>query len=791
MKGNRELLRIRSLTSFNALIFIVLSALCFHCEEPKSPNEPLVVEEMILNNLADISYTKSRFKSDDFKYTIVLGNLIANADSALKKDLLSVVSKERFPPSGDKHDYMSVGPYWWPNPDTEKGLPYIRKDGEVNPERYAYPDAESFKNLAYRSRDLLYAYYFTDNQAYAKKAAEMVDTWFIADSTRMNPHLDYAQAIPGINEGRFIGIIDINMMVSLLEVLPILEASPYWTEEQNTAFKSWFDSFLTWLLESEFGQRESIHPNNHGTWYDVTVVSIAKYLGNKALAYQLLLEGKETRFDHHLAADGSQPHEVERTKSVSYSTFNLKGLMYLALIAEDLGINLWNYKNKHGVTIEDGLLYLKRYVDDPEAWPHPQIKPFDESRLTELFVIGAKKYNNDALFTSAAAILQRSGDDNNYTNLLFVNDELLIDVSEILEYSANKLSKLYSLSEKRSEIPRSYYTDTDEVRWRPAKDWTSGFFAGSLWYQYELTKEEKWKLAAEKETVKISEQQYYEGSHDVGFQIMSSYGLGSAFADMSGYDTVIINTAKSLATRFNPKVGAIKSWDWGDIDKYRVIIDNMINLELLFKATALTGDSAFYKIAVSHADKTLTHHFRADASTYHVLEYDTLSGEPLVKRTHQGYADSSAWARGQGWALYGYTLCYRYTQDEKYLDRAEKVADFILNHPNMPFDGIPFWDFDHPEIPDTYLDVSSAGVYASALLRLTNFTKDKHKSKRYFNAAQRMILSMNQNHRAADDVPFLLDHSVGDLPQGHEIDVPINYADFYFLEALYLYQDGK
>ena len=202
-------------------------------------------------------------------------------------------------------------------------------------------------------------------------------------------------------------------------------------------------------------------------------------------------------------------------------------------------------------------------------------------------------------------------------------------------------------------------------------------------------------------------------NHDVGFMINCSYGNANRQLPSTEYAKVILNTAKSLSTRYSPKMGLIRSWDWGEW-QYPVIIDNMMNLELLFNASSLSGDSSFYNIAYSHAEKTMQHHFRADASCYHVVSYDSITALPQWKGTYQGYSDASSWARGQAWALYGYTMVYRNTHDQKFLKHAIRVADFLLNHPKMPKDLIPYWDFDAPNIPEALRDASAGAVICSA-----------------------------------------------------------------------------
>lgn len=352
-----------------------------------------------------------------------------------------------------------------------------------------------------------------------------------------------------------------------------------------------------------------------------------------------------------------------------------------------------------------------------------------------------------------------------------------------------QLTALLAASEEGGElkIPSTYRDG--QVRFVPTRDWVSGFFAGSLWYMYELTGDEKWADAARRHTEHLHDIQWLTGHHDVGFMIGSSYGNGRRLKHIEPYDTIIVNAAKSLSTRFRPEAGVLQSWNtdrgWQAERGWNcpVIIDNMMNLELLFKASLISGDETFRNIAISHADKTLEHHYREDFSTWHVVDYDMQTGAIRGKYTAQGAADDSAWARGQAWSLYGYTMTYRYVRDECYLQRAENVVKFLFSHPNMPEDLVPYWDFDAPDIPNAPRDVSSAAIIASALYELYEHTLNGE----YKELADKMLVSLSSPaYRAVqgENGGFVLMHSVGSIPHKSNVDVPLNYADYYLLEAL-------
>lgn len=368
------------------------------------------------------------------------------------------------------------------------------------------------------------------------------------------------------------------------------------------------------------------------------------------------------------------------------------------------------------------------------------------------------------------------------------------DISNVINNDINFSTRQYSLMlqqigrEGKVRIPKTI-DKLGRMVYIPIDDWCSGFFPGSLCYLYQLTNDKSWLLQSRRFTEALDSIQYLTWHHDVGFMIGSSYLNIYRLNPNKAYKKAIIQTAKSLCTRFRKKAGVIQSWNvdrgWQSKRGWTcpVIIDNMMNLELLFEATRLSGDSTYWKVAVSHANKTLENQFRKDGSCYHVVDYDPNNGAVLHRQTAQGYADNSAWARGQAWAVYGYTVCYRYTHDRKYLDQAVKTLNFVMQNPNLPDDLIPYWDFDAPNIPNEPRDVSSAACIASALYEMNNYLPDNG----YTSLADRIIRSLSSpEYRAplGKNGCFLLMHSVGSIPHNNEIDVPLNYADYYFLEAL-------
>ena len=340
------------------------------------------------------------------------------------------------------------------------------------------------------------------------------------------------------------------------------------------------------------------------------------------------------------------------------------------------------------------------------------------------------------------------------------------------------------------KFPKTYYPEKKEYGFSNSDWWCSGFYPGTLLYLYEETKDE----SLYKESLRILEllkkEQFNTGTHDLGFMMYCSFGNANRISSKPEYKEILLNSAKSLSTRFNPKVGCIKSWNSSDPNDFIVIIDNMMNLELLFWATKVTGDSSFYKIAVTHANTTMQHHFRPDYSSYHVLNYNVETGAVKQKKTAQGFADESAWARGQAWGLYGFTVMYRETKNKKYLDEANHIAHFLLSNPNLPADKVPYWDFNATGIPNVLRDASAAAIMAAALLELCGYT-DEATGKGYVKAAETMLQSLSSpTYKAAAGTNggFLIEHCVGHLPQKSEVDVPLTYADYYFVEAMKRYK---
>jgi unsaturated chondroitin disaccharide hydrolase len=366
-------------------------------------------------------------------------------------------------------------------------------------------------------------------------------------------------------------------------------------------------------------------------------------------------------------------------------------------------------------------------------------------------------------------------------------------IREALDFSVQQsLQMARSLQNQPGVLPRT--TDrSGNLQTCKSDWWTSGFFPGELWYLYEYSDNKELKKWACEYTKRVEDQQYTRNNHDVGFIINCSFGNGFRITGDTSYKNILLTAAHSLLTRFRPSLGVIRSWDraeWNKQWQYPVIIDNMMNLELLMIAAKEFHEPELAFAAITHGNTTMKNHFRPDYSSFHVVSYDTITGVPELKQTSQGYADGSAWSRGQAWGLYGFTMMYRLTKDTAYLTQAKHIADFIIHHPRLPEDKIPYWDFDAPNIPDCQRDVSAGAIICSALIELSQYVESKA-SKEYRSVAETQIrtLSSKQYRNAlGSNGNFILNHSVGHMPNNNEVDVPLIYADYYFVEALMRYK---
>ena len=731
-------------------------------------------------------------------YATAYKSLIQKADRLLDVTPLSVMDKKRPAPSGDNHDYTSLARYFHPNPD---GGPYIERDGVTNPEIALY-DRTNFGTTAGRIADLSLAWYLSHDERYARKAAELLRVWFLDPATRMKPNLNYAQMVPGVNDskGRPFGVLDSYSLVEMLDGVALLQSSKAWSAKDNKALKKWMSEMLDWILTSEQGRAEAEMANNHSTAYDAEVLALALFTGRNDVAKRVAEEFPTRRLFKQVDPDGMQPHEMWRTLSFGYSQYNLSHFIDILLMAQRLGVYNDKAEDAEGRSFYKAIDTMARYLGaEPSEWPGQQISGWDEKQQALAQDLWRVYARIDSTKTDYADLYRkhRRFDPADRFNLLYYTpdetDHAFAAASESLRYAIEQARKAKN---KRSQLanhqvsPRTVDSEGNMVLVHP-HDWTSGFFPGELWMMYEYTNDPWWREEAASFTWPIEEAKFHRGTHDLGFMMDDSFGKGWELTGEKSYFDVVRRSAETLCTRFNKEVGAIRSWDHNaEVWHYPVIIDNMMNLEMLFKMSDATGNPRFREIAVRHADTTLKNHFREDGSSYHVVDYNPADGDIRMKVTAQGYADDSFWSRGQAWAIYGFTACYRFTNDDRYLNHAIKVADWWLGLENMPSDLIPFWDMkapgtDVPDNPAVPRDASAAAITASALYELAAYV-DETRANRYLAYANNALDNLAANYSLAPDAAqgFILDHSTGHHPGNSEIDVPLVYADYFYLEAM-------
>ena len=375
--------------------------------------------KVLIGNPARLKEIKQQLQQQDKTAIATLAQLQKKADSLLDMKPVSVMEKKSTPVSGNKHDYMSQAPYFWYDSSKPNGLPYLRRDGERNPEIYKITDRTYLGKIDNACRILSLAWYFTGNPKYAAKAATLLQTWFINDDTKMNPHLDYGQAIPGINSGRGIGIIETIALTGIADAAILLEGSPSWTASNANLLKQWYAQYLQWMLTSKNGMEEHAAKNNHGTWYYAQAIDFALFTGNKNKAVELINESKK-RLDSQLTTEGKQPLELERTNGLGYSTMNLHGWFTVATLSDKAGIDLWNYKTPAGVGIQTAFDWLQPFAMGNSSWPYQQISPYDKkSEWYPLLLQAAKGFKKNGYLETAALINKE--DMNMITELLYNN----------------------------------------------------------------------------------------------------------------------------------------------------------------------------------------------------------------------------------------------------------------------------------------------------------------------------------------------------------------------------------
>ncbi|HEC02901.1 MAG TPA: alginate lyase [Phycisphaerales bacterium] len=392
-------------TAASVILSQVLFAVPRQAQLPAAATRERMMPRVFCLDPARLHEAKRRVARGDKLLQPAFQKLIAEADDALKTGPFSVMDKKLTPSSGDKHDYMSLGPYWWPDPKKPDGLPYIRRDGQVNPEsRTDDTDRPAFGRMNSAVETLALAWYFTARESYAVHAARLLRTWFLDPATKMNPHLEFGQAIPGRVEGRDIGIIDTARLTRTVDAVGLIQNSEAWTDEDRRRMRQWCADYLEWLGTSDHGLGEAKTRNNHATWYDAQVVSLALFTGQEGLARTTLEAVKHRRIDTQIQPDGSQPHELARTKSMGYSTMNLDGFFRLASMGDKVGVDLWKYESSDGRSIRKALDFLAPYANPRKKWPHKQISSYSAESLFSLLRRGAIAYADPSYETLAAKL---------------------------------------------------------------------------------------------------------------------------------------------------------------------------------------------------------------------------------------------------------------------------------------------------------------------------------------------------------------------------------------------------
>jgi len=408
---------------WNALVVVTLLAAAFptaaqnHAPQNANPAPPHV----FLLNAQELATLRAADAKDPRRQELAQAVTTA-ADRAMTEGPFSVMDKPVTPPSGDKHDYMSRATYFWPDPSKPDGLPYIRRDGQTNPENRKITDHEEFGRMCTAARALALAWYFTGKADYANRSALLLRTWFLDPATKMNPNLEFAQAIVGVNTGRGIGIIDTRPLVDAVDAIGLLAGSPAWTATDDKGLHDWFEQYLHWMRTSKNGLAEDAAKNNHGNWYDVQITSMALFLGDRTLARDTLERVKTRRIAVQIEPDGREPLELARTKAWGYSTMSLDALCRLATFGDVVGVDLWNFKTADGRSIRAAIDFLVPYAADKKAWDFQEIAGFHADAMTPTLLRAAKVYHDPKY----AALAQQIGSGRDDVETLLLRDALPI-----------------------------------------------------------------------------------------------------------------------------------------------------------------------------------------------------------------------------------------------------------------------------------------------------------------------------------------------------------------------------
>ncbi|GLC23732.1 alginate lyase family protein [Roseisolibacter agri] len=769
---------------------------------------------LVLWRSDQIEKARQRLRAGDASLRPAYDALLADARAALTAGPWSVTDKELAPPSGDKRDYQSFGPYWWPDSTKPNGLPFIRRDGVVNPVTRRSSDSPRLYALTDAVETLAFAHYFSGDARYARRAGMLLRRFFLDSATGMRPHLRYGQAIPGVTEGRGIGIIDTRELARVADAVRLLRGTPGWSDADERGLQTWMRTYLEWLRTSDHGKDEADETNNHGIWYDAQLAGVALFVGDTAVVREIATRTAPARLAAQIAADGTQPEELARTRPLHYSIFNLEAMARIAETARAIGVDVWHWSAPSGASLKRAFEFVAPYADPAKKWAGTMVGTVEPDSLI-LPLRRAALALGDPSLTAPLAALPASRTAAHRSRLLYpdvvtpargaarsadptVGTASALDTlaDRALTFAATQLRRSADAMDPKDGWPRHTLADGNWDRRGPVS-WTNGFFPGTMWYLYEHTKDPYWREQAARWTTGLDTMARVTTTHDLGFVLFDSFGHQWRLTQDARARAVVLEGSATLAKRFNPRVGAIKSWDLDRVTDrrreweggYPVIVDNLMNLEMLFWAARNGGDPSLRALAERHALTSMQAHVREDGSVAHVALFDPQSGRFLRRTTWQGVNDSSAWARGQGWAIYGLGAAARETGNRDLLAGARRAADFFLAH--LPADGVPFWDFRHPAIPNTERDASAAAIAASGLLELAKLV-DAPTAARYRAGAERMLTALARDYLATGRPErSVLLHTVGDHPQNREIDVGMVYTDYYFVEALLRWKAAK
>ncbi|MFA5292717.1 MAG: glycoside hydrolase family 88 protein [Phycisphaerae bacterium] len=659
---------------FDAFLWLVVlqvltCAINVYSKIPDDVKDVSTLPRVFYLNGAWLAENKVQIQKGDKTLLPAYKQLLVEADESLKTGPFSVMDKTSIPPSGDKHDYMSQGKYWWPNPKTADGLPYVRKDGYVNHESgtgaYDYNRLSSMRNSV---ETLALAYYFSDEEKYAEHAADLLRIWFIDPNTRMNPNLNFGQGIPGRVKGRGIGIIDTARLISIIDSIGLLESSRHWSRNDQSAMQAWMEEYLNWLRSSPNGRDEASARNNHGTWYDAQVVCFALFVDKPSIAEEVLAKTTKSRIDSQIKPDGRQPYELERTKSLGYSQMNLRGFFTLARLGEHVSVDLWNYRSAKGASLRKALDFLAGYINNPSSWPYKQIKNVDSESIFDLLKWAQIKYD-EKIYGQWIEKLPKDNIITKRENLFFMANKK-VQLPDVMQPKQIK-AVLTAVADWQLNHPdnREKHKDTGWVH--------AVMFTGmTAWSSIsdDVKCQNFLKEVGRKNQWQLGPRIYNADDHCIGQVYLELYGKdknpGMIAPLRERFDYILANPCKSQLV-FNQE--NIKDrWWWCD--------SLFMAPPVWTRLSAVTGDSRY--IDFMNAEFRLTTDYLYDKQE-HLYYRDS---RYFTRRENNG--KKIFWGRGNGWVIAGLARILQYMPADFpdrqiyvkiYKEMADKIASIQLS----------------------------------------------------------------------------------------------------------------